>query len=94
MGNYILDYHSVENKGNIVLRKYLTPLRELCTIKSMKAQQSKTREEIQRRLAELREILKSEMARYKWQEAPEKVHRLQGNIGALEWVLRDEGGAS
>jgi hypothetical protein len=43
---------------------------------------------LDQRIKLLKEQLRSEMDRYKWQENPEKVHRLQGNIGALEWCQR------
>lgn len=46
----------------------------------------KTEEQIKARIAELREKLRASAG-----EPVAVVYRLQGNIGALEWVLRTEG---
>lgn len=49
----------------------------------LESETMRTKQQIVARLAELRAMLKTEQKVYA------KV-RLQGNIGALEWVLRDE----
>ena len=57
----------------------------------LKEERMKTREQVQARLAEIRSLLDKEtqFVRDNPDRSCAKMHRLQGNIGVLEWVLRE-----